>query len=105
MVDCLFTNEAVVGFSPIAVNKRLFNQIMPAMTYFCLKFNIYVKKSHMSSEILRKVYIRRNKNKEILLKHGAYILLVCFLKVIKRIAVHYDFLIIDDKNLPLLLYI
>ena len=38
------------------------------------------------------------KTKQILLKRGAPLLLICFAEVFKRIAVHHYFVISHDKN-------
>ena len=52
----------------------------------------------------RKFYIRSNKNKVKSMKEGAQLLFNCFSEVIKRIAAHGAFLIID-KILSLLFYL
>lgn len=56
----------------------------------------------LSLVLARKFYIRKNKNKVILLQKGAQFLLICFPEMIMRIVVNHTFLIIVDKILLLL---
>ena len=62
------------------------------------------KKTRMAIAKLFALNANTIRIKQILLEQDAQLLLICFLDVIKKIAVQYAFLIIDDKVLSLLLY-
>ena len=91
------------GFSPVNV-LHIFRASFLKNTSERLLLNVAAQGMIKPVVVPRKFYIRSNKDKVKSMKEGAQLLFNCFSEVIKRIAAHWAFLIID-KILSLLFYL
>ena len=91
------------GFSPVNL-LHIFRASFLKNTSERLLLNVAAQGMIKPVVVPRKFYIRSDKNKVKSMKEGAQLLFNCFSEVIKRIAAHRAFLIID-KILSLLFYL